>query len=475
MDLKPAPVTDPEGIDVLVLLGHHLHVRNFVASGWLRMLLDRGLSVAVIAPAETVSAIERLTGRPGIAHPLEPLQPTSFRRRVLHWLRLGSWVHGRRWLEYRRKLEWMRRAGIDQKIAVVFWRVAARLTNPERLAGAWLAGLRPRRTAAAIVTRLNPRLVFWPTTLSTHSDFEVIQAAVSQRRPTLMFEGSWDNLIAKGVVWPRPTRLLVWGELSKAFAIERHGFEEADVVVTGPPHFDVYCDPSQRATRFEWLRRHQLDPSRRLILFGGSTVEMKSELPLLRLISEWIEAGILPPAYVWYRPHPRANIRRPGHVKEVAAIKHVVIDPGVPDDGTPRHAWFIHPDDAKQRAEALAACDLMLSTFSTVVVEAALLGKPSILVAFGLTDGVVSQTPSRFADFAHVQYLTQSRWIRFVTNQQSLQDTLMTLMQPQGPEMARELRAFGLTIARCDDGGAGERIADQIELMLDEQSMERRP
>jgi hypothetical protein len=451
-----------KSVDVLIVLGHELHVRNFVASGWLPQLLERGVRVAVVAPEYTVDAIGRLTGQPGIARSIEPFSISASKSTLLQWLRLASWYQGRRrHIEYRRKVEWQRPTWRN-RARLSALAVAARVTDPERVIRRLLDRLPIRRSAQQLIAGVDPAVVFWPTTLSHTAECDIIQAARRDGRRVVMFEGSWDNLVGKGPVWPRPTRLLVWGELSRSLARERHAFADSDIVVTGPPHFDVYGRPQALPSRVAWLRKQGLDPARRVIFFGGSTVETSSEPPMLRLLSDWISTGVLPPAYVWYRPHPRAIGRQAALIAEVASIPHVVVDPGVPKAEHQSTVWVVHPADARQRAEALAACDVVLSSFSTVVVEAALLGKPSLLVAFGLVNGGVRPQPSKFADFAHVQYLSRSPSIRFAHSPAELQAALVRVMADDAGAAAAALRDFGLSIAHVSGEGAGARILNAL-------------
>lgn len=449
-------------VDVLVVLGHELHVRNFVASGWLRMLSTRGHRVMALVPAANVPAVERLIGDAADVRPIEPYAPARLKISALHWLRLASWVRGAsRWTEHRRKLEW-ERPTFDRRVALAAWRRMVRAQrNPEAAARRVVDALPISRAAKDLVHAVDPAVVFWPTTLSHYGEVDIIEAARRAGRTVLMFEGSWDNLLGKGPIWPRPDRVLVWGDMSASILHERHGFTSVQTDITGPPHFDVYGQSVPE--RVDLLKRLGLDPAKRTILFGGSTLEMASELPTLRLVSGWIDTGLLPPSQIWYRAHPRGTMRQPGHAAEVAKVPHVIVDPGIPAGERGANVWAVHADDATQRAWALAACDVMLSTFSTVVVEAALLGKPSLLVAFGMRNGVFEPRLPRYSDFGHVQYLTRSPWIRFTTAPDDLLTRLNRLLTAPSPEAPAELRAFAQTIAYVGDAGPRERIVAEVE------------
>ena len=454
--------------DVLVVLGHVVHVRNFVASGFIEFLANQGLRLVVIAPEDLLETIRTLA--PGVLEvvALEQGRLRASRRKLLHWLRIGSMVHRRRFIEYRKKLEWAASARFSQRLAIRFWTMVDHWMDAEAVAAAWVMRLPASRPAKRLVEQLSPRLVLWPTTISDPGDFEIVKASSEAKIPLLMFEGSWDNLVGKGGIWPRPKHLLVWGDFSRKYALEHHGFDGDQVTVTGPPHFDVYGKPQELLSREGWFKAHGLAPAKKLIFIGGTTVGSKAEPELIHLLSAWIDAGRIPPAYIWYRPHPKALVRRRFDREALAAIAHVVIDPGVEGaEHLPKGRWLVDSQDAAQRANALAACDVMLSSFSTVVLEAALLGKPSILVSFGKQASAQAGSIRSYLEFAHVRLLAETPWIQTAYQPVELEEKLNSLLMRFPPAAAESLRSFGATIAHCLDGQARNRLADVVLSMLD--------
>src|SRR5439155_12917662 len=77
-------------VDVLLVLGHVLLVRNFVVEGFLRELILRGATVAVVAPDDTLPMIRHLVPELKLLFPLSRFRPSKGRFRTLRWLRLGS-------------------------------------------------------------------------------------------------------------------------------------------------------------------------------------------------------------------------------------------------------------------------------------------------------------------------------------------------------------------------------------------------
>ena len=454
-----------EKCDVLFVLSSPFHVRNYVTSGVVSELAERGLSVAVATHQASISLVASQVQKDVHLVPIDGVLPTESRRRHLRLLRIASFVHRRSRAEYRFKTRWQAgKLGLDLA-ATLLSHLTDGVSDSEQVAEKVLAALSPRKEALDMMSSLGPRLVIRPTTISETEDFELVQSAYKLGVPILMCEGSWDNFTSKGAIWPPPQLVLVWGEYSRQQAEESHGLSDGVVEVTGPPHFDVYGDPAALASRGEWFALHDLDPSKRMILFGGTTVgKFSDESFVVKLLSRWIDSGTLPPSYIWYRAHPRTRVR--AEQEGISSIPHVVVDPGVgEEDSLPQGNWSVHPMDAVQRANALNASDVLVSAFSTIIIEAALLGKPSVIVGFSDSDGPARPTIFPNLDFGHVKYLLRSEWIRGTTDKEQLLACLHQFLSPKSESQRDELRRFGLTIANCGDGMGRRRIEDSIQRM----------
>lgn len=455
------------GTDLLVVLNHVFVVRNFLLSGVLERLVSTGLRVAVLVPKAYLRVVsERVPGLARIEE-LERVQASRWRRSSLEWLRLGSFLARRRFPEYERKVTWNADASFGRRVALAIWRFVSRFGDTEKAAGAVVRRLTPNASARQFVSDVSPRLVLWATTVTTTHDFDVIKAAADRGTPILFSEGSWDNLVTKGAIWPRPDRLLVWGEFSRHYARDPHGFAANRIEVTGPPHFDVYARPERLTPRARWFEQHGLDARRRLIMIGGSTIGAAMEPGALRMMSSWIDDGHLPKSYLWYRPHPKAINRKRVPLAEILAIPHVIVDKGV-THAPPEGDWVIQSDEASQRANVLAASDVVVSMFSTVVIEGALLGKPALLIEFARAGDITRRANRRYRDFGHVQYLSRCPWIRHPDTPEQFREQLAQFLREPAETMSGDLRAFAETIARCLDGLAGRRIVDAVQESLNE-------
>ena len=309
---------------IYVPLLHDLHRRNWRLSGCLDDLRKRGHVVT------------------------EEDRPIPRFRRLRAAFRVASMVArepGSR--TYQNKLSRLRGGARLQASVWRRWRRMGR--DPEATAAA-IEGHLP--VSVKWKTRMmGPRqnLLLWPTMIHMDAvDNDVVKAARALGIPVLAAVSSWDTLTTKGGLLVRPDRLMVWGEVSARHAVERHGFAPADVFPTGPPHFVPY-EGGLSASRGS------------VLLVAGTSIHFwAEELQMVATLGQHF------PGRVLWRPHPRRLGER------LQAPRGVLMDA--------RLGWG--SDVAAVRASLDASCGVV-AAFSTVVIEAALSGRPSALIGFG--------------------------------------------------------------------------------------------
>ena len=300
-------MASPYSTDLLVSFGSTLHVRNFVSTGVLTRLIAEGTSVSVVAPRAAAPFLRREV--PGLTEirALEHVALTPERQAVIHAMRLRAMIALREDPDYAVRMGLNARLGLRHAMATAKWLIQDHGRDGVAAATAVVEALPPSPAAVRMLQELSPGEVVWPTSIADAIDFEVIHAARSLGIPVTFFEGSWDNLTTKGPIWPRPDRVLVWGEYSRNQAVRHHGFSPEVIEVTGPPHFDIYGRDPALFDREAWCAANGLNPDLPIIFFAGTTQSKFVDEPIIvRQLSDWITQGKLPPATVWYRPHPKS-------------------------------------------------------------------------------------------------------------------------------------------------------------------------
>ena len=450
---------------IAVALTHALHVRNFVASGCLERLSGRGHALTLILQAFARPEVERETAtwpaRPAL-EPLEPVLPDRLRRWVRGWSHVGSFVHRRRFKTYRHKIRMGARLGSPGFALKVGLALALeRVGDIEAFWRRVEAAFPPAPAASALLGRLRPDVFFAPTLVHDGREVELVKAARTLGVPTVGFAASWDTLTSKGAFYTPPDHLLVWGQENRDQAVSHHGFAVDRVEVTGTPQFDMYGRDEPMEPRPAFLERRGIAPDTRVLLFAGTTVTYWEDEPqLLRALSAAIAQGELKDCVVWYRPHPRRPLRE---IADVTALPHVVLD-----DQMARHkaeassAYSARREDLRHYRGLMEAVDGVITAFSTMIVEAALLGKPSLVIGFGV-DVARAGRLIQHAEYEHSVELLATPGVTMCRSLDELTGELRRLLAGEYAVHAPALRARAEAIAHNLDGRARDRIVAALE------------
>ena len=432
------------------------------ASGLLRRLTERGHQVEILSGTEGTGAASRLVRLdPGVScRGLSPFLGSRWKRylrraplRTLSYLTRS--LKGE--VTYRTKLA-LRRAW-RQRLEIALLRPVAAILDGEKL-GRWVERWLPAdQRARSLVEGLRPDVVVSHSAIYAGADAEILKIARRARIPTVLQFASFDTLTAKGGPLVRADHVAVWGDASRAHAIERHGFRPEQVVVTGPPLMDMYGqDTKFRHWSYEtgWWNVPYLVPGTRPILIAGTSLSYWSdEHRMVHRIADWAqERGLR----VWYRPHPR-HAKRNGPWPDHRAV--TVDTSGL--DAPPAHYRRL-----------LEAATCVVTAFSTMVIEAALMGKPSLIVAFGastggtefwVSDQGVHSASGRLVDhagFEHMADVIGQPGVRVCRSEAELFDGLEK--HTQHPMTISDVtQAWAARIAHCLDGQATARMIDLIE------------
>ena len=186
---------------------------------------------------------------------------------------------------------------------------------------------------------------------------------------------SWDNLTSKGLVRVAPDHVVVWNEAQRREAMELHGIDPAQVIVTGAQLFDRWFTERPSRTREDFCRTIGVDPSRKIILYvGSSTFIAPDEVPFAE---RWLSAvrgsadPIVAGASVLIRPHP-ANAEQ-WRALDPASLGNVAVWPAI---GTGPAS----PDFRRDFFDSLYFADAIVGINTSAQVEASILGKPVLTV-----------------------------------------------------------------------------------------------
>jgi hypothetical protein len=404
-------------------------------------------------------------------------QSAKVRRLVQLSLRLPSRVAGRT----RRSLEGLRRTLTPRRSTITGAKPTKTRAEDEfanyakghvykKLVNQTLATMEPLKDIVEIFDRVSPLYVIIPTSLLDLFCNDVLWACQSEHVACLLLQSGWDNLSSKGIIHHMPTALGCWGNQSilHGHRIQRVLYNSLHAL--GAPHYE-FLKPATAAEVAEARRELAVADGERLVLFGGSFRQFDETAALLRLDAA-IESGRFGPLKVLYRPHPWRADRQ--HEDDFFDHKwsHVVFDPDMKDrymrarrePGYLKRAVPMY--DMAYLARLLSAADAVISPMSTLLLEALIMNRPTMAIAFG--DGKHAHNPSLTAQMTHFAEIKRSGALVWCDDERRFEAGVAELLKGGFLEKTAKprRRVLGNVVTR-EPGSYGERLATFCREVVD--------
>ena len=236
----------------------------------------------------------------------------------------------------------------------------------------------PNITLESLIDLDRPDIIIHPCVLEGLFINDLIEVAKPRNIPLVVVMNSWDNPSTKRAMCGIPDWLLVWGDQTKRHAIEFAGMPADRVVKFGAAQFDAYR-ALPRLTRSEFCRINKLNPEGPILLYAGSS-KGTNEIAHLTLLDQAIMKGELPKLTILYRPHPWGGGGAGGNQLLKQRWVNVVIDQSMlgylerVENGD--NSKFM--SDYADVHDVLSNVDAIISPLSTIILEAAMHGKPAL-------------------------------------------------------------------------------------------------
>jgi len=326
---------------------------------------------------------------------------------------------------------------------------------------ALLAGLEPLPEILDLFVRFDPLFCIVPSSLLDLFCNDVVWACDEEGVGCLVLQSGWDNISSKGILHRRTTYLGCWGPQSTGHAKKIQRMSRTLTGELGAPHYEFLkpaADDEVRAMRAEC----GVSQDEQVLLFGGSFRQF-DETSVLRMLDEAIDSGKLGKVKVIYRPHPWRAARKHEDNFFQHAWKHVSFDPDMRDryEREQREAGYIKRNvpmfDMVYLSKLLSASDAVISPMSTLLLEALILGKPTLAVAFG--DGKHSHDPSVTSQMTHFAEARTSGGLSWCQDPERFLDECATLLKPGRAEKQADARARLLDqVVTRSPGSYAERL-----------------
>lgn len=242
-----------------------------------------------------------------------------------------------------------------------------------------------------ILDKYKPDLVL-SGTAGWRNDRYLLREAKIHKIKTGMFVIGWDNPSCNGLPGAPVQYANVWSSIHKWELNSGLDWPQDRIHIGGIPLYDNYLSGKWQIGREEYFRFHELDPHKKLIVFVATALSITPNFHIIEGLVKMIrEKAFNEPVQLLIRLHPNHFKPVKRYIKEREAIfkltKRVpdvhVVSPKALAGDLPRYSG----EDFEEKASMLAYCDLMISIYSTMVLEASLHDKPIISACINIPEG----------------------------------------------------------------------------------------
>jgi len=460
------PVSVVEPVNLFVSIPSGVSAGNILRSGLVDRLLDtnRDVQVVIVSPLVRDPGFVQEFAKPRVMfEDLPPHTPAGLEGRLMALIQAGYLDSGVSESVKIRRAEAaakksIRYIGTKRLLARVF--APSILRRPSRydvidrtISHPW---------AERLFERYNPVLLVGSSPGLIFAEIPLLRTAVRRSVRTIVVDPSWDNFTNKLIPVRRADRLVVWNDIMKQQAVELHGYDAAQIRVSGPPHWDRYFRSGPVVSRDAFFARIGADPSRRLVTLMTTGKALYDHHPrVVRLLMNAIDSGRFGQAQLLVRLHPRDDLDRyeqfrgtPRLIVEKPFKKTVRSGDGLEVD--------ITSENQQHLADTLRYSDVVVTVASTIAIEASIFDTPIVDISFdGETPVDFAMSARRYYRFTHYANITRAGAAPVAETPEALVDHVGRYLDD--PSLDRDGRRR-VVREQCQftDGRSSERIAQFV-------------
>lgn len=391
---------------VFLALRDGIHIRNYANPALIQTLVQSGYEIVLLVPEPEHPQIRAQFAAP------------CFRFERMDVAALDRAMRDNRWSRIMRTARrhalggaWFWNIASLRCLATIHWREQAPRSNwfgkTEILLAFFLAALlgrfllmrrlmrwTERRQAsfnahAEIYERYRPSLTMVASSGYLYDALLMREARQHDAKVAVAIK-NWDVPTTKGIGADVPDHVFVWNDTMRNEMIRHHDVPANQIKVTGIPQWDHYFAPLPADLAGGFRARYKIPEGRRVIYFATtSPIFYDDNFAVARIILNAMRDGrISAPTHFLLRLHPqyfdlKTSSLAPNVSEELAALERDfsdILSVSVPTFSHDGGLQIIHEEQETLLREILAASDLMVTIYSTQIIEATLFGLPVINV-----------------------------------------------------------------------------------------------
>jgi hypothetical protein len=279
---------------------------------------------------------------------------------------------------------------------------------------------------------------------------------------------SWDNVTTKATPLLMPDYFISWGPIMTTEMIDWYHFPRERIYECGVPHFDVYSRTKELIPSCVLLKELHL-PEEHSYIFYGMVTRMfcPNEIEILTWLADQVnKKAFAKPCSLVIRLHPQMisgiYSMNTEEFERLTALVGPMVALDMPQVLSEELAWDLPQSDMYRLASLLAGCAMCLNASSTLCLDACMLDRPVINIAFdGWEELPYERSARQSLDYLHMAKLLALGGIRIAKSFSDLENHINAyLCNPNLDQNGRMLSAAQECGPR--DGQAVERVTTTL-------------
>lgn len=476
---------------IFISADHGMAIIYFLQSDVVSTLLDAGVEIIVLTDDDTKDKISQRFSKHGLTFEgLRLKQANDYAKKVSP--RLQSL------LIYLRRVGGSRRINTEAMDSHI-WEVWGENGWKFRL-GVWLPSalmillLRNFSFARKLLVRMQNRFTPAPgiytdlfdkyqpdmviaSTPGWRMDRYLLRESARRGIPNMTVIVGWDNSSSYNVSGADVQWATCWSELQKEELVKGSDWNPEHVHIGGIPSYDGYFRKSWLMPRDEYFKLHGLDPNRKLISYASSFVHFAPNFPNIEALAKLVSSDALAePSQLLIRLHPSHFQDKPKIFADERAqvfelekkYPNVHVVQPVALGGS---LGYYGGEDMDEKSSMMAYSDVVVTVYSTMLVETAVHGTPMIAATIDTPGGW--NKPKKFSlslkeigDWPTHKRFRDAKAGRVAKDENELRDALNLYLKDRTVD-SEERRKFIKDEITFTDATSGKRTAEFILKVLE--------
>ena len=328
---------------------------------------------------------------------------------------------------------------------------------------------------ADLFEKYKPDLVI-ASTAGWRLDRYLLREATLHNVPTMAAIVGWDNPSSYAIRGALMNYATCWSQLQKDELVYGSDWDPERVDIGGIPSYDGYFRKQWQLPKEDYFKLHNLDPDRKLISYACSFVHFAPNYPNVEALAKLVSSDELAePSQLLIRLHPSHFQDKPRIFAEERErifdleknYPHVHVVKPVPLGGS---LGYYSGEDMDEKSSMMAHSDVLVTVYSTMVVETAVHDTPIVAAVIDVPGGW--NVPRKFSlslkeigDWPTHKRFRDAKAGRVASNEKELCEVINLYLKYPSLD-AVERRRFIEDEITFTDGSSGKRTAEFIVEVL---------